>query len=155
MLLTGLRESRDDETARPSVPQGLPQAGYVRQPLVSCTPTHTHAQTYVFCCAHAEQIKTYLAESKWAAGGFGARQMKVSTIVSTVCSSAGEALRMIDQRDIIKSEFVLVSGDTVSNMKLGPALELHRARRAADKNAIMTMVGWKGKRGFRAVVIAG
>lgn len=109
-----------------------------------CCPAHPlspNLQTYVFCCAHAEQIKTYLAESKWAAGGSGARQMKVSTIVSTVCSSAGEALRMIDQRDIIKSEFVLVSGDTVSNMKLGPALELHRARRAADKNAIMTMVG--------------
>ena len=102
-------------------------------------------QTYVFCCAHADQIKKYIAESKWgttvaAGGGGGGRQMRVHIIVSTNCSSAGEALRIIDQRDIIKSDFVLVSGDTVSNLNLAPVLEAHRARRSADKNAIMTMV---------------
>ena len=36
---------------------------------------------------------------------------------------------------------VQVSGDTVSNMDLAPVVEQHRARRAVDKNAIMTMVG--------------
>jgi translation initiation factor eIF-2B subunit epsilon len=98
----------------------------------------TCMQTYVFCCAHADQIKKYLAESKWGEGG--ARRMRVTTIVSTNCTSAGEALRIIDQRDIIKNDFILVSGDTVSNMNLEPALTAHMARRAADKNAIMTMV---------------
>jgi hypothetical protein len=34
-----------------------------------------------------------------------------------------------------------VSGDTVSNVDMGPALAAHRARREKDKNAIMTMVG--------------
>ena len=72
--------------------------------------------------------------------------MRVHTIVSTNCSSAGEALRIIDQRDIIKSDFVLVSGDTVSNLSLAPVLEAHRERRASDKNAIMTMV--RGKAGL-------
>lgn len=66
--------------------------------------------------------------------------MRVTTIVSTNCTSAGEALRIIDQRDVIKSDFVLVSGDTVSNVNLAPILEAHRSRRSADKNAIMTMV---------------
>lgn len=33
---------------------------------------------------------------------------QVSTIISTNCVSAGEALRLIDQRDIIKSDFILV-----------------------------------------------
>jgi len=99
-------------------------------------------QTFVFCCAHADQIKKYLSESKWgASSGGGTRQMRVTTIVSTNCTSAGEALRIIDQRDIIKSDFVLVSGDTVSNVDLAPVLEAHRSRRSADKNSIMTMVG--------------
>jgi translation initiation factor eIF-2B subunit epsilon len=93
-------------------------------------------QVFVFCCAHADQIKRYLAESKWSAN----REMVVTTVVSTSCLSAGEALRLIDQKDIIKGDFVLVSGDTVSNLNLAPVLEAHRARRAADKNAIMTMV---------------
>jgi len=95
-------------------------------------------ETIVFCCAHADQIKKYLADSKWGSGG--AHQMRVSTLVSTNCLSAGEALRLIDQKDIIKNDFILVSGDTVSNMNLAPVLEAHRARRAADKNAIMTMI---------------
>lgn len=33
------------------------------------------------------------------------------------------------------------AGDVVSNMDLAPVLEAHRQRRAADKNAIMTLVG--------------
>ncbi|KAG2491384.1 hypothetical protein HYH03_010176 [Edaphochlamys debaryana] len=92
-------------------------------------------ETFVFCCAHADLIKRYLADSKWA----HSRDMKVTPIVSTNCLSAGEALRLIDQRDLIKGDFVLCSADVVSNMKLGPMLEAHRARRAADKNAIMTL----------------
>jgi hypothetical protein len=34
---------------------------------------------------------------------------QVSLVVSTNCRSAGEALRLIDQKDIIKADFVLVS----------------------------------------------
>ena len=61
-------------------------------------------------------------------------------IVSTNCKSAGEALREIDVKDVIKTDFVLVSGDVVSNMDLGAAMRTHRARRDKDKGAIMTMV---------------
>jgi len=61
-------------------------------------------------------------------------------IVSTKCKSAGEALREIDVKDIIKTDFVLVSADVVSNMDLGTAMRAHRARRDKDKNALMTIV---------------
>ena len=64
----------------------------------------------------------------------------MQVIVSTACKTAGEALREIDIKDIIKSDFVLVGGDVVSNMDLGAALEAHKARRDKDKNALMTMV---------------
>ena len=67
--------------------------------------------------------------------------MHLQVIVSTTCKSAGEALREIDVKDMIKSDFVLVSGDVVSNMDLGSALRMHRARREKNKNALMTMVG--------------
>ena len=33
-----------------------------------------------------------------------------------------------------------MSADTVSNMDLSAAVRVHKARRAGDKNAIMTMV---------------
>ncbi|KAG1674676.1 hypothetical protein FOA52_007200 [Chlamydomonas sp. UWO 241] len=96
-------------------------------------------ETFVFCSSHAAQIKAYLADSRaWGHAGRGG--MRVTCIVATNCTSAGEALRFVDQRDVIKSDFVLVTGDVVSNMSLAPALKAHQARRAADKNNIMTMV---------------
>ena len=61
-------------------------------------------------------------------------------IVSTACKTAGEALREVDIKDVIKSDFVLVSGDVVSNMDLGAALKAHKLRRDKNKNALMTMV---------------
>ena len=40
----------------------------------------------------------------------------------------------------IRSDFVLVSGDTVSNMSLEVVLAEHRERRKKDKHAVLTMV---------------
>lgn len=93
-------------------------------------------QVFVFCCAHADQIQTYLERSRWHKN----RQTKVSVVTSTACLSAGEALRLVDQKDVIKSDFVLVSGDIVANADLKALVQEHKGRRQQDKSAIMTMV---------------
>lgn len=49
-------------------------------------------------------------------------------------------MRDLDGRDLITRDFLLVSGDVVSNIALESILDKHRARREMDKNAIMTMV---------------
>ncbi len=72
--------------------------------------------------------------------------MVVTTIVSTSCVSVGEALRLIDYRDVIQNDFILVSGDTVSNVNLAPIIKAHKDRRAVDKQAIFTMVGTLARR---------
>ncbi len=66
--------------------------------------------------------------------------MHIQVITSPECTSIGDALRDIDSKDIIQGDFILVSGDVVSNMNLSRALATHRSRRQADKNMIMTMV---------------
>ena len=92
-------------------------------------------EVFVFCCAHAAQITAYLEQSAWSTiPGF-----VVHAIVSTNCVSAGEAMRLIDHRHVIRADFVLVSGDTVANMDLRRAIEAHRERRKTEKLAIMTM----------------
>ena len=48
------------------------------------------------------------------------------TIVSEDCISVGDALRDIDAKGLIKSDFVLVNGDLISNMKLKKVIENHR-----------------------------
>ena len=92
-------------------------------------------EVFVFCCAHAEQITSYLEQSAWSStSGF-----VVHTIVSTNCISAGEALRLIDHRHVVRADFVLVHGDVVANMDLRRALKAHGDRRKKEKLAIMTM----------------
>jgi len=49
-------------------------------------------------------------------------------------------MRDLDKRQIMTSDFILLYGDIIANFPLDAALTAHRARRAKDKNAIMTMV---------------
>lgn len=49
-------------------------------------------------------------------------------------------MRDLDSKGIMSGDFIVVYGDVVSNLPLAEALATHRARRAKDKNAIMTMV---------------
>jgi len=91
---------------------------------------------YVVCCAHADQIQEHLR----AAGWLSRRKCKVMPVVSTNCLSMGDALRLMDHKDLIKSDFVLISGDVVTNACLGKIMEAHQRRRAADRAAIMTVV---------------
>lgn len=93
-------------------------------------------EVFVFCCAHSKQLIDYLKNSKW----FSQPNFIVTTIESNGAISAGDALRLIYERNVIHGDFVLVSGDTVSNMPLSKAVKEHKDRRKKDSNAVMTMV---------------
>lgn len=93
-------------------------------------------EVFVFCCAHAKQVTEHLENSQW----FDQPNFSVTTIESNNSVGAGDALRLIYERNVIRGDFVLVSGDTVSNMSLAEALGEHKERRRKDSNAIMTMV---------------
>ncbi|KAL8090381.1 uncharacterized protein LOC141697203 [Apium graveolens] len=93
-------------------------------------------EVFVFCCAHVKQVTEYLETTKW----LSQPNFKVSTIESHNCVSAGDALRLIYEKNVIRGDFILISGDTVSNMSLTEALQEHKERRRKDSNAVMTMV---------------
>jgi translation initiation factor eIF-2B subunit epsilon len=92
----------------------------------------------VFCNHMGHMIKDYLSKSKWMSRQSGLP--KVDVVISTTSQSAGDALREVYDMDIIRSDFVLVSGDIVSNLNLEAAIEKHRAAKEKDKNLMMTMV---------------
>ena len=75
--------------------------------------------------------------SKWK---LPSSPFRTLTILKSTASSIGDAMRDLDNRDHIVGDFLVVSGDVISNMSVEPALVKHRARREKDKNAIMTMV---------------
>ncbi|GMI88829.1 hypothetical protein like AT2G34970 [Hibiscus trionum] len=98
-------------------------------------------EVFVFCCAHSKQVIGYLGSSEWSSKP----DFSVTTIEANDSISAGDALRLIYERQVIDGDFVLISGDTVSNMSLTQALEEHKERRKRDANAIMTMVVQQSK----------
>ncbi|KAJ3329045.1 hypothetical protein HDU91_003948, partial [Kappamyces sp. JEL0680] len=64
----------------------------------------------------------------------------VKIIVSQELRSMGDALRDLDAKQLIQSDFILMSGDVISNVNLASVLDEHRARKLSDKNSIMTLV---------------
>lgn len=94
-------------------------------------------EVILFCCSHADQIKLYIAKSRWSTPTL---TMHINVIVNNECTLVGDALCDIDARSIIHGDFVLVCGDVVSNLNLARALEEHKGRRNKDRNYIMTMV---------------
>lgn len=80
---------------------------------------------HILACSHADLLKQYLTTSaKWADS-----ELEINVIASYNCLSAGEALRLVDQEQIIKDDFILVSGDVVTNMDLQTPLTAHKKRR--------------------------
>lgn len=93
-------------------------------------------EVYLICASHAEQVNEYIENSKW---NLPWSPFKVSTIMSLESRSVGDAMRDLDNRGLITGDFILVSGDLVTNMEFDKALEAHRKQRAIDKDHIVTM----------------
>ncbi|MCJ1420618.1 hypothetical protein MMC32_006976 [Xylographa parallela] len=92
---------------------------------------------FIYCGAHTEQVEQYINASKWK---LSTSPFRTLTLLRSTATSVGDAMRDLDKRDLITGDFLLVSGDVVSNLAIEPALAKHRSRREKDKNAIMTMV---------------
>ncbi|KAG1827058.1 nucleotide-diphospho-sugar transferase [Suillus subaureus] len=95
-------------------------------------------EIFVICRSHAELVKTAIKNSKWSKPGAGLKIVPIVTAKETF--TPGDAMRDIYTHGIITSDFVLVTGDLVSNIRIGDVVREHKERRKTDKDAIMTMV---------------
>jgi translation initiation factor eIF-2B subunit epsilon len=67
--------------------------------------------------------------------------MKIVPIMTTKETfSVGDALRDIYTHGVITTDFVLVAGDLVSNIRIDEVVRVHKERRKKNKDAIMTIV---------------
>jgi tRNA A37 methylthiotransferase MiaB len=57
-------------------------------------------EVFVFCCAHAQQVKEHLEDAGWT-GKPAAREMAVKTVESHDAISAGDALRVMYGRGVV------------------------------------------------------
>uniref|UniRef100_A0A667ZZW4 Translation initiation factor eIF2B subunit epsilon n=1 Tax=Myripristis murdjan TaxID=586833 RepID=A0A667ZZW4_9TELE len=95
-------------------------------------------ETFVFCCWMSNKIKEHLLKSKWCRP---TSPNTVHIITSDLYRSLGDVLRDVDAKALVRSDFVLVYGDVVSNIDISQALQEHRHRRKIEKNiSVMTMI---------------
>ncbi|KAF9453228.1 nucleotide-diphospho-sugar transferase [Macrolepiota fuliginosa MF-IS2] len=95
-------------------------------------------EVFVICRSHADQVKEAIKESKWSKPGSGMKIVPIMTSKETY--SPGDAMRDIYTRGLVTSDFVLVMGDLVSNVRIDEVVRLHKERRKSNKDAIMTIV---------------
>ncbi|CAI9558584.1 unnamed protein product [Staurois parvus] len=104
-------------------------------------------ETFVFCCWMANEIKEHLRNSKWCRP---TNSNVVHVVTSDLYRSLGDVLRDVDAKSLVRSDFILVTGDVVSNINVEAALEEHRTRRKLEKNvSVMTMILKESSPGHR------
>ncbi|CAZ81193.1 unnamed protein product [Tuber melanosporum] len=103
---------------------------------------------FIFASSHAEKVEEYIRSSRWAKKSSPFKNCRI--ILSPASASVGDAMRELDSKQLITTDFLMVHGDFISNLPLGDILDIHRKRRTADKNAIMTMVLKEDSSGLRA-----
>ncbi|KAG1877885.1 nucleotide-diphospho-sugar transferase [Suillus subalutaceus] len=84
-------------------------------------------EIFVICRSHAELVKTAIKNSKWSKPGAGLKIVPIVTAKETF--TPGDAMRDIYTHGIITSDFVLVTGDLVSNIHIGDVVREHKERR--------------------------
>nr|XP_054756669.1 translation initiation factor eIF-2B subunit epsilon-like [Lytechinus pictus] len=115
-------------------------------PLVNCPiidytleflATNGVQEIFVFCSSHSNQIKHHVETCKW---NEKTSPCHVFPVVSEGCHSLGDALREMERKSLIRSHFILVTGNLVSNLKLKDVLEMHKKRFQKDKLSAITLV---------------
>ncbi|CCK68124.1 translation initiation factor eIF2B catalytic subunit epsilon KNAG_0A04520 [Huiozyma naganishii CBS 8797] len=95
------------------------------------------SEVYLICSSHANQVDAYMEKSKW---NLPWSPFKVSTIMFPEARSVGDVMRDLDNRGIITGDFILISGDVVTNVDFNnKLLEFHKKMHAQDKDHIATM----------------
>lgn len=100
--------------------------------------TNVVSEVFLMCSSHADRIQEYIDKSKWTLPS--SPFQKIHTILAVESRSVGDAVRDIDARGVITGDFILVSGDVVTNMDLNKALAAHVQHKQNDRDYVCTMV---------------
>ncbi|KZT11243.1 nucleotide-diphospho-sugar transferase [Laetiporus sulphureus 93-53] len=95
-------------------------------------------EIFVICRSYADLVKAAIRDSKWSKPSSGLKIVPIVTAKETY--SPGDAMRDIYTHGIITSDFILVMGDLVSNIRIDEVVRAHKERRRTNKDAIMTIV---------------
>lgn len=111
----------------------------VNKCLLEYTLEHLHfsgmEEIIVFCSSYVNQIKEVLKRKESSLRG-----TTVTLIVSDGCHSFGDIMRDLDGKAVIRSDFVLVTGDIISNVNLLSALKTFKKINSMDSGAVALLL---------------
>lgn len=130
---------------------GVPLLGWTLEALSLSNVT----SVVIFCGRGADKVKAWVngtdasatsgtrnAKTSWkGANGSTHSRMQINCLSSTSARSIGDALRQIDQMQILnpKRPFLLIHSPIVGNVDLSELVRRHERLKEADKNVIMSL----------------
>lgn len=98
-------------------------------------------EVIIYTGNHTDQIESYVSEHpRWSPASKINPFASITFIRVNDATSVGDFLRDLDKKGLISGDFLLVHGDCVANISLDDALAKHKARREANRDAVMTVV---------------
>lgn len=98
-------------------------------------------EVIIYTSNHTDQIESFITEHpRWSPTSKVNPFASVDLIRVSDASSVGDFLRDLDSKGLVSGDFILVHGDCVANIQLDEALAKHKARREANRDAVMTVV---------------
>ena len=98
-------------------------------------------QVLLYLSSHASTVKAWLKSSRWSQDS-ALPPLAISVIVNEECRSVGDACRDLDEKGVVRGEFVLVGPGAClvagAGLGLDLALERHRAMAGRDRHCVMT-----------------
>ncbi|CAO1410861.1 unnamed protein product [Diamesa tonsa] len=96
-------------------------------------------EVFIFCSTFVEKMKSFISDGitnklTWSVG------MDVKIISSEGCRCYGDAIRDLDAKGYIRSNFILMNSDTITNCNLKDIVKIHKDNCTTDKGTVMTVV---------------
>lgn len=92
---------------------------------------------YILACAHSGQIRDHISTQLQPT--LRNQGITVTIINTPEARSEGDALRELDAKQVLRSDFLLYRADSICTFDLTKAVAEHKKRRSADKDVIMTI----------------
>lgn len=90
-------------------------------------------KVFIFCCSHAQKVIDYIESQKYP-------QLQIICIYQPKIRSLGDVFRELDEKQIIRKDFILIFADCVGNSNLKEAINKHKELRQKNKEFVLTKV---------------
>ncbi|XP_033216644.1 translation initiation factor eIF-2B subunit epsilon-like [Belonocnema kinseyi] len=90
-------------------------------------------EVFLYCSNHVDLLKNHVKS-------INRHDITLTPIISEGCRSLGDALRDIDTKGWVRGDFILIRGDTFTNVDFKRLMSSHQSRAKKDSGTSMTLL---------------